>query len=81
LPSSPKGSNLLIVPNNKLIRAGVLIIAASALLWLGAVALSALKDMFIYFGVAGIVVMLIGIFTEIKRGKDGKSSTKSDSVS
>lgn len=64
---------IYIVPNNKLIRIGVLVVAGSALLWLGAVVLSRLKDMFLYIGIVGVVLILLGIFLELKKTKDEKA--------
>ena len=60
------------MPKNKLIRAGVVVVAGSALLWLGAVVLSRLQDMFLWIGLVGVLLIVVGVFMEIKKNHDAK---------
>lgn len=63
------------MPKNRIIYAGVLIIAASALLWLGATLLEKIKDFMIYFGVFGAALLVIGVLLETKKKSQEPEST------
>lgn len=58
------------MPTNKLIYFGVIVIAASVLLWLGAQLAKLVEWILPYTGIAGILLVMIGLFLELKRRKD-----------
>lgn len=55
------------MPTNKLIYFGVIVIAASALLWVGAWLARRAEWILPYTGIAGVLLVLIGLFLELKR--------------
>jgi len=57
------------MPKNKIIYFGVLIVAGTALLYVGAVFLSKIKDILPYFGLAGILLIVIGVVMELQKNK------------
>ncbi len=59
------------MPNNKIIYFGVLIVAGTALLYVGAVFLSKIKDVLPYIGLFGILMIVIGVVIEIQKSKKG----------
>lgn len=61
---------------NKLIYAGVLIAAGAALLWLGAVILARLKDIFPWIALVGLVLIGIGVFWEMKKNQEPKEASE-----
>lgn len=58
------------MPTNKLIYFGVIVIAASALLWLGAELAKRVEWILPYTGIAGILLVMIGLGLELKKRKD-----------
>jgi hypothetical protein len=61
------------VPKNRLIYYGVLIVVASALIWIGAWLTKHIEWILPYTGAAGIVLMIIGLALEI-RGRSAPPS-------
>lgn len=57
------------MPQNPMLRLGIYVVLACALLWLGAVVLAKLIQIFIWVGVAGLVMIAIGIFMEWNKAK------------
>lgn len=57
------------MPTNKVIYIGVIVIAASALLWLGAQIAKQAEWLLPYTGVAGVILIFVGLFMEIKKKK------------
>jgi len=57
------------LPKNPLIRYGLYVMIACALLWLGAVVLSQLMKVLLAIGIAGGVMLLIGIVFEWQKSK------------
>lgn len=57
------------MPKNPILRLGVYVVAACALLWLGAVVLAKLIQIFIYVGIAGVVMIVIGVLVEWQKSK------------
>lgn len=57
------------MPTNKLIYFGVIVIAASALLWLGAELAKRVEWILPYTGVAGVLLCFIGLFMELQKKK------------
>lgn len=58
---------------NRVLSVGVLVTAASALLWAGAVFLTAILPVLIYFIGGGIVIIVAGLFLEIRNSRLQKS--------
>ena len=58
------------MPTNKLIYFGVIVIAASALLWLGAELAKRVEWILPYAAIAGVLLVLIGLFMELKKKKE-----------
>ncbi len=57
------------MPTNKVIYFGILVIAASALLWAGAWLAKQVDWLLPYTGIAGVLLVIVGIFMEAKRKK------------
>lgn len=57
------------MPKNRIIYFGILVTAGAALLWIGAVFLDKIKDVLIYFGAAGVLMIVIGVILEARKGK------------
>ncbi|HRK20860.1 MAG TPA: hypothetical protein PLX06_03590 [Fimbriimonadaceae bacterium] len=57
------------MPTNKIIYFGVIIIAASALLWLGAQIAKQAEWLLPYTGILGILLIVVGLAMEIKKKK------------
>lgn len=57
------------MPKNKVIYWGVLVAAGSALLWVGAVFLSRIKDFLPYFVFLGVAMIVAGVVLELRKGK------------
>jgi len=57
------------MPTNKVIYFGVIVIAASALLWLGAQIAKQAEWLLPYTSIAGVVMIFIGLFMELKKKK------------
>lgn len=57
------------MPTNKIIYVGLLVIAASALLWVGAWLAKQVDWLLPYTGIAGILLVIVGMFTEVKKKK------------
>jgi membrane-bound ClpP family serine protease len=57
------------MPKNHFLRFGVYVVAACALLWLGAVVLAKLIQVFIYIGIGGIALIVIGVLMEWMKSK------------
>ncbi|MEQ1823388.1 MAG: hypothetical protein ABL949_12840 [Fimbriimonadaceae bacterium] len=60
------------MPKNRLIYVGILVLSAAVLLWLGAVVLQALKWFFPWAGGVGLLLIVVGVLWEGKKG--GKAS-------
>lgn len=69
------------MPKNRLIYFGILVVSAAALMWLGAVVLHALRWFFPWAGAVGLLLIVIGVFWEGKKGKDASSLGEGASVS
>ncbi len=67
------------MPKNRLIYYGVLIVVASALIWLGAWLTKHIEWILPYTGVAGIVLMVVGIALEL-RGRSTPSAPAEEPV-
>ena len=61
------------MPTNKVIYIGVIVLAASVLLWLGAELAKRVEWILPYTGGAGILLVLIGMFVELKKKKEGEA--------
>ena len=59
------------MPTNKLIYFGVIVIAASALLWLGAELAKRVEWILPYTGIAGVLLVFVGLFMELQKKKAG----------
>lgn len=57
------------MPTNKIIYFGVIVIAATALLWLGAQIAKQAEWLLPYTGITGILLILVGLGIEIKKKK------------
>lgn len=57
------------MPKNRVIYFGILVTAGAALLWIGAVFLQHIKDTLIYFGAAGVLLIVVGVIMEARKGK------------
>lgn len=57
------------MPTNKLIYFGVIVIAASVLLWIGAELAKRVEWMLPYSGAAGVLLVVIGLFMELQKKK------------
>lgn len=57
------------MPTNKLIYFGVIVIAASLLLWVGAELAKRVEWMLPYAGAAGVLLVVIGLFMELQKKK------------
>jgi hypothetical protein len=58
------------MPKNRLMYAGILIVAASALLWLGLKLTTITEPLLPWSTGAGIALILVGIFLEARQGKE-----------
>lgn len=65
------------MPTNKLIYFGVIVIAASALLWVGAWLARRAEWILPYTGIAGVLLVLIGLFLELKKKKEASELLES----
>jgi hypothetical protein len=65
------------MPKNPILRFGVYIVAACALLYTGAQVLFWAKAFFIYIGIAGIVMIVIGVLMEWQKSKNAVPSATS----
>jgi hypothetical protein len=54
------------MPQNKIIYAGVVVIVATVLLWLGAELTKRIEWLLPWLGGAGVVLLLVGVALEIK---------------
>lgn len=69
------------MPKNKLMYIGILVIVASALLWLGAQITKTIEWMLPYSGVAGLILIIAGFFLEArKKGMQQPSSSAGSSA-
>jgi hypothetical protein len=59
------------MPTNKLIYFGVIVIAASVLLWLGAELAKRVEWILPYTAGVGLLLMIVGMFIEMKKKKEG----------
>lgn len=67
------------MPKNKLIYWGVLVAVGAALLWIGAVFLAQIKQALPYFVAAGVLLIILGVFVEIRKNKlDAAENAKRD---
>ena len=57
------------MPKNRIIYFGILVTAGAALLWIGAVFLATIKDVLIYFGAAGVLLIVIGVILEARKSR------------
>lgn len=64
------------MPKNKIIYLGVLITVGAALLWIGAVFLATIKDVLIYFGAAGVLMIVVGVILEARKPKSLPTDTE-----
>ena len=58
------------MPKNRFIYFGILIIAATALLWLGAEILTKITYIFPWTGAVGALLIVIGVLMEAKKPKE-----------
>ncbi|MCS7066643.1 MAG: hypothetical protein NZL85_10295 [Fimbriimonadales bacterium] len=63
------------MPRNKVMYVGVLVLAASVLLWLGAVLLRNIEWILPWSAGVGVALILIGMAMELRKGAQAKSST------
>lgn len=61
------------MPTNRVIYLGVLVVAASALLWLGAELAKRIEWILPYTGVIGIALVLIGVAMEVRNKREGST--------
>jgi hypothetical protein len=59
------------MPTNKLIYFGVIVLAASVLLWIGAQIAKRAEWILPYAAGAGVLLIVIGLFMELKKKKEG----------
>ncbi len=57
------------MPKNKVIYWGVMVTVGAALLWVGAVFLSKIKDVLPFFVLGGVVVIVAGVALELRNKK------------
>lgn len=57
------------MPKNKVIYWGVMVTVGSALLWVGAVFLSKIKDMLPFFVLGGVAIIVAGVALELRAKK------------
>jgi hypothetical protein len=62
------------MPKNRIIYFGILVTAGAALLWIGAVFLATIKDVLIYFGAAGVLMIVMGVILEARKGRASTDS-------
>ena len=58
------------MPKNPLLRLGIYVVLACALLWLGAVVLAKLIHIFFWVGIAGVVMIAGGVLMEYLKGRN-----------
>jgi hypothetical protein len=61
------------MPKNLLIRVGVLVIVASALMYLGAIGLNYIKDLLPWIGGGGVALLIVGVLMEAQKAKQAPS--------
>lgn len=61
------------MPKNKVIYWGVLVTVGAALLWVGAVFLSTIKDVLPFFVLGGVALIVAGVVLEIRAKKQDKA--------
>ena len=57
------------MPKNKVIYWGVMVTVGSALLWVGAVFLSTIKDILPFFVLGGVALIIAGVVLELRNKK------------
>lgn len=57
------------MPKNKVIYWGVLVTVGAALLWVGAVFLSKIKDILPFFVLGGVALIIAGVALELRNKK------------
>ena len=55
------------MPKNKVIYWGVMVTVGAALLWVGAVFLSKIKDVLPFFVLAGVAMIVAGVVLEMRK--------------
>ncbi len=60
------------MPKSKVIYTGLILILASALLWVGAWLTKQIEFILPYTGILGILVCILGVVIEIKKSKEAK---------
>lgn len=60
------------MPKSKVIYTGLILILASALLWVGAWLTKQIEFILPYTGILGILVCILGVVLEIKKSKEAK---------
>ena len=68
------------MPTNKLIYFGVIVIAASALLWLGAELAKRVEWILPYTAIAGVLLVIIGLFMELQKKKAIETAAEAPSI-
>lgn len=61
------------MPTNKVIYIGVIVIAASVLMWLGAALLTRVEWILPYTAGAGVLLLFVGLGIELKKKKDAEA--------
>lgn len=62
------------MPKNLLIRIGVLVIVASALMYLGAIGLNYIKDILPWIGGGGVALLIVGVLMEAQKAKNAPAA-------
>ncbi len=68
------------MPKNRVIYVGLLLIAASALLYIGGQIIQLIEWILPWTGGAGVVLVLIGMYFELQKNKKPKSVSESQSA-
>lgn len=66
------------MPTNKVIYFGLIVIAASALLWVGAWLAKQVDWLLPYTGIAGIILVIVGMAMEVKKKKAAALASESE---
>jgi 4-hydroxybenzoate polyprenyltransferase len=73
-----RGHEVPFMPTNRLIYAGILLVAASALIWLGAYLAVRVEWIVPYVLVLGVLLIFAGLIVEARRRKDANLGDTSE---
>ena len=72
---------LTLMPKNGIIYVGVLVVAASALLWLSKLILDYVDYALPYAAAIGIILIVVGVFMEARKGKQALKPSSDEATS